>query len=32
VEAELAKAIVAGMEAGIGELHDQVPGQPEGLA
>jgi hypothetical protein len=28
-EAELAKAIVAGIEAGIGELHDQVLGRPE---
>ena len=28
-EAELAKAIVAGIEAGIGELHDHVPGRPE---
>jgi hypothetical protein len=28
-EAELAKAVVAGIEAGIGELHDQVPGRPE---
>jgi hypothetical protein len=28
-EAELAKAIVAGIEAGIGELHDHVLGRPE---
>ena len=28
-EAEMAKAVVAGIEAGIGELHDQVLGRPE---